>query len=114
MALLPNADEAVIAAEKLRDYLLNLGHPANGGKASFFLMLGYSRDDWVRLEEDLREQHLTQDALEVSGNAYGRKWTIEAELKGPEGTGRILSVWFAESGNPAPRFVTARPIESKR
>ncbi|HWH91799.1 MAG TPA: hypothetical protein VNV64_08385 [Candidatus Binatia bacterium] len=38
---LPNADAAVVAQEKIRDYLLNAAHPDNGGKAAFFVALGF-------------------------------------------------------------------------
>jgi hypothetical protein len=52
---LPNADKAIITREKIEDYLLNALHPDNGGKAPFFLALGFSRDDWQELASALRQ-----------------------------------------------------------
>jgi hypothetical protein len=112
--LLLDAEAASIPVAKLRDYLLESTHPSNGGKARFFASLGYTKEDWQRLARDLREQHLTQDAIEVEGNAYGSKWTISADLRGPTRSGRILSVWFVDFGQTVPRFVTARPLKETR
>jgi hypothetical protein len=51
---LPNAEHAVIEREKIADYLLNPAHPDNGGKAPFFLALGFTQDAWPKLAEALR------------------------------------------------------------
>ena len=40
---MPNANLAVIEKEKIVNYLLNAAHPDNGGKAAFFLELGFNR-----------------------------------------------------------------------
>ena len=40
---LPNANLAIVDREKIADYLLNPAHPDNGGKAKFFLGLGFYR-----------------------------------------------------------------------
>jgi len=53
---IPNADRAVIDPAKLRAYLLSRSHPVGRFKAAFFLGLGYSAQDWRRLEADLRSQ----------------------------------------------------------
>jgi hypothetical protein len=46
---------AVIDRSKVLDYLLNEAHPDNGGKARFFGLLGYSREDPERLMKALRD-----------------------------------------------------------
>jgi hypothetical protein len=46
---LPNAIKAVVAREKIVDYLLNAAHPDNGGKADFFEALGFQRNRWTIL-----------------------------------------------------------------
>ena len=38
---LPNASLALVAREKVTDYLLNPAHPDSGGKAEFFHSLGF-------------------------------------------------------------------------
>jgi hypothetical protein len=50
---LPEAQRAVIAATKIRDYLLSTSHPVGRFKAPFFVSLGYTIADWQRLEQDL-------------------------------------------------------------
>ncbi len=104
-----NASAAVIRESKTRGYVLNEGHTKNGGKARFFAALGFTPDNWQDFEAALREQHLTQDAFEAGVNAVGRKWIIEAELKGPKGSARIRSVWFVPFDGDTPSFVTAYP-----
>lgn len=52
---IPKAQFAIVAAEKLRDYLLDPSHRDGGSKAAFFGSLGYSRLAWRRFEADLRE-----------------------------------------------------------
>jgi len=39
---LPNAERAVVDREKIEEYVLNAAHPDNGGKAAFFLALGFT------------------------------------------------------------------------
>jgi hypothetical protein len=91
---IPNADRAVIEPAKLHDYLLSRSHPIGRFKAAFFLALGYSSDDWSRLEADLRSQHLAQDATPGQRSSYGQKYTIRATLVGPSGTSaEVVSVW---------------------
>ena len=41
-APLPGAHAAVVPDAKARDYLLDPGHPGNGGKAAFFNAFGFT------------------------------------------------------------------------
>jgi len=51
---LPNAEHAIIEREKVANYLLNSGHPDNGGKAPYFEASGFHRDAWHVFAEALR------------------------------------------------------------
>ena len=109
---LPNAEDAIIDAEKLRDYLLSPAHPVGRFKAAFFRMLGYSHENWAQLESDLREHHLSEEVSDTVESRYGVKYAIRAILKGPNGeTAEFVSVWIILSEEEAPRFVTAYPGE---
>jgi len=55
----PNADRAIIAADKLTAYLLNMSHKRGAAKARLLLGLGYRSDAPHVLESDLRAQHLS-------------------------------------------------------
>lgn len=107
---LPNADLAVIEPAKLYGYLLSRSHPVGRFKAAFFLELGYSPEDWRRLETDLRSQHLSRDATPEDASPYGQKYEIRATLVGPSGrAAEVVSVWVVRAGEEFPRFVTAYP-----
>lgn len=107
---IPNADRAVIDPRKLHGYLLSRSHQVGRFKAAFFLALGYSPEDWRRLEADLRTQHLPKDATAEERTTYGQKYSIRATLVGPSGsTANVRSVWFVRRGEDFPRFVTAFP-----
>ncbi len=108
---IPNAENAVIAPEKLRDYLLNSAHRKGGTKARLLLALGYAADDWQRLEADLRAQHLTAEVLEESDSDYGNCYVIVAPLTAPSGRAMpFRSVWQIDTGADYPRLITMYPV----
>lgn len=51
---LPNASEAIVEEKKITRYLLNRDHPDNGGKADFFVALGFRHDYWELMAASLR------------------------------------------------------------
>lgn len=106
----PNARLAVIEPVKLHGYLVSGSHAVGRFKATFFLALGYSAEDWPRLEADLRSQHLSQDATLGEQTPYGQKYSIRATLVGPSGrSAEVVSAWIVRPGEDFPRFVTAYP-----
>ena len=107
---LPNAAEAVIPIEKLRDYLTSTTHPVGRFKAAFFLSLGYTEENSIALETDIRSQHLSLEAEEVESSTYGRKFTITGPIRGPSGREAVVtSVWIIRRNEEIPRFATAYP-----
>jgi len=52
--------EAIIAPEKLKNYLLT--PRLINDKCRFLSLAGYDRDNWRRLEQDLRTHILTEEA----------------------------------------------------
>lgn len=108
---LPNADNAIIAPEKLRDYLLNCDHRRGGSKAKLLLTMGYQSDQWQQLETDVRQQHLAADVDIVKQNNYGTTYEIAAALKGPSRRDPILfrSIWQIDFGTNLPRLITMYP-----
>ncbi len=110
MTRLPNAEKAIIEAEKLRGYILSSTHPVGRFKAAIFRKLGYSAKNWEAFERSLRDLILTQDAEEVEESQYGKKFIVEGTLTGPSGdTMQIVTVWVILKGENVPRFITAYP-----
>ena len=110
MSRVPNADRAVIATDKLRDYLLNLDHRRGGSKARLLHAFGYRAEDWRRLEEDLRQQHLPEEADCTSDTDYGVRYEIVADIETPRGRSlRVRSIWQIDTGTDTPRLITIVP-----
>ena len=113
MAKLPNAEMAIIDAEKLHGYILSPTHPVGRFKAAFFQRLGYSADNWALFEQHLSGLILSHDVTKVEESQYGQKLVVEGSLVGPAGKSvQIVTVWFIVKGQKIPRFVTAYPGES--
>ena len=72
--------------------------------------MGYSPDEWQRLEADLREQHLTADCVYDGETVYGQSYIIVSPLTGPAGRAvTFRSVWQIDSGTNVPGLVTMYP-----
>lgn len=107
---LPNPHRAFVDPRKVRDYLLSLGHPEGRYKAAFFLRLGYSQADWVRLHVDLLELARTGETESGELTRYGRKYLTEGSLLGPSGKkAEVTAVWIVRCGEDFPRLVTVVP-----
>ncbi|MCC7127032.1 MAG: hypothetical protein IT178_19465 [Acidobacteria bacterium] len=107
---IPNADRAIIAEDKLTDYLLNMLHKRGGPKARLLLRFGYRSDNPQALESDLRVQHLSLEVARTHENAYGVVYEIEGPIKTPSArTVRFCSVWQVDTGTDVPRFITMYP-----
>lgn len=108
--MLPNASQAVVDPAKIRDYLLSTGHPVGRFKSVVFLALGYTRDEWARLRDDLLAIALSGTAEPGEQTQFGRKYTVSGTLRGPNGRERAFrTVWLLENEQSAPRFLTAYP-----
>jgi uncharacterized protein DUF6883 len=110
---LPNANLARVDREKITDYLLNREHPDNGGKADFFIALGFHTDDWrifaVALHS-LAQQSSVSQSLE---SVHGKKYILDGPIETSIGkTPMVRTIWIVDSGQNAPRLVTAYPCEA--
>ncbi len=109
---LRNAHLAVVERHKVREYLLNGSHPDNGGKARFFVSLGFSSKDPERLMAALRAVAQNGEVAETARSAHGEKHVVEGWLSAHTEEGRqrpVRTVWIIDSGSDAPRLVTAYP-----
>ena len=106
---LPNPARAIVEPDKVRSYLLSHSHPIGRHKAVFFESLGYRRDSWQILDEDLRQQHAPADVQRIVASTFGSKYMIRARLEGPSRGAEVISVWIVLNHEIVPRFVTAYP-----
>lgn len=107
---IPNASEAVIAKDKLCDYLLNPFHKRGASKAKLLLSMGYTEEDWQQLETDLRIHHLTAEVDYETDSEYGKRFEIVAMLPDTDG-GQVLfrSIWQIDTDTDFPRLITMYP-----
>ena len=106
---IPGAERAIVAAAKVRDYLLSSEHRVGSAKARFFAQLGFERRNWTILQDELY-RFATQDAQLGSATRFGQKYVVPGTIQGP--TGRVaplVVVWIVLNGEDFPRFVTAYP-----
>ena|ERR1041385_1295999 len=108
---LPRAGEAVVPRSKIENYLLDLTHPVGGGKARFFLQFGFRREEW-KLLADAFQKHAQDNLVDGSiSDPDGVTYLVEGPLETPSGRRpRVRTVWLIESGQLAPRFITAYPL----
>lgn len=107
---LPNSRLALIDREKVTEYLLNPEHPDNGGKAAFFVALGFSSDGWETLVDALCKLTLTAPVTREMETVHGIKYIVEGEIKGPLGkTASVRTIWIVDAETSFPRLVTAYP-----
>ena len=107
---LPNSDRAVIDAAKVPDYLLSEAHPVGRFKAAFFVSLGYSRDHWELLRDDLLALARAGPAVPGKPSAFGHTFEVDGILMGPSGrSADVMTVWIIRANEDSPRFVTAFP-----
>lgn len=105
--------DALIASEKLTKYLL-LRRPV-GDKSEFLKQAGYTVNNWKQLEQDIREQILTKDAVSIERTFYGELFEIRALLTGPSGQSLLLrTVWMQESESGMTKFITLYPDKARR
>ena len=107
---LPDAEQAVVAREKITDYLLSPTSPRGASKARFFRQFGFQVAEWEVFAAALRShcrQHEVADTLETE---YGVQYVIIGRIETPDGRNpNIRTVWQLDNGANYPRFITARP-----
>jgi hypothetical protein len=106
---LPNRTLAVIAQEKLTDYLLNTRHKRGGTKARLLEQFGYMVQNWRQLEADIRSGLETEVDV-VRTTEYGTRYEIRMTLQAPLGIPLTLrTIWQIDDGTDVPRLITLYP-----
>jgi hypothetical protein len=110
LMMLPNAATAIVEQRKIVDYLLNVAHPDNGGKAPFFHLMGFDALNWSQLSDALKELALNGTVVDMVQSAHGCKYVVDGPLPTPGGKRpRVRTIWSVDLGTDRPRLVTAYP-----
>jgi hypothetical protein len=111
---LPNYERAVVPQAKITDYLLSFAHRDGRSKAEFFTRFGFSSSAWKALASALTHHAADNEVAKIEDSRFGNRYIIEGIISAPDGRApTIRSVWFIETGEDIPRFVTAYPLKGK-
>lgn len=92
------------------DYLLNRSHPDNGGKAAFFIGLGFFPERWPVLARSLVRLAAESEIVASVESVHGMKYIVDGRLKLRSGmSSGVRTVWIIDKGDQRPRLVTAYP-----
>lgn len=113
--LLPGRENAVITADKLTGYALNMDHPTGRAKAIAFRdALGYTVNNERELEAAIRQGLLLWKAISRAETQYGRRYEVRMLLSGPNGKqATVKTGWQVSRDHGVPRLVTAYVYEEK-
>lgn len=107
MGLLPNAENAIVRLEKLRDYSLDLLHPIGKHKARVFeASMGMTMDDADRLREMILRAVLVNEAVSVGVNIHGERFTVDFHAIGLSRHVLIRTAWIIDNGETIPRLTS--------
>lgn len=107
---LPNANLALVERQKIVEYLLNREHPDNGGKADFFIALGFGTNDWETMAAAVRVLAMHSSVSLSMESEHGKKYIVDGAIATPSGkTPMVRTVWIVDTGETIPRLVTAYP-----
>ncbi len=104
---LPNADQAVVDLDKLRDYCLNPAHPRGRHKARVFAAaLGITAHEAAWLRTAFLRAARDRPAVPGRADAHGRRYHLDFEVIGPKGAAQVRTTWIIRAGETAPRLTS--------
>ena len=111
---IPNVANCIVEPEKVRDYLLNLSHPAGKGKAAFFATMGFRQPDWDVLATALGQMVRNSPVTISMTSRHGQKSIVDGALVAATGQLPLIrTVWVVDTGTDRPRLVTAYPMNQE-
>ncbi|GAB2568889.1 DUF6883 domain-containing protein [Spirosoma areae] len=106
----PYAHNAEIPDRKLTGYLLDHAHPQNNGKAAFYEIVGFTKENSDELRTALLSHVLTYEVAKFIQTDFGIRYVVEGWMQCPNGKQYPMrSVWFIDNGEKIPKLVTAYP-----
>jgi len=105
---LPNAVNAVVDIEKLRDYCLSAQHPEGRHKARVFLsVLGLTSADAVKLREILLTAAvINNEVSKLDADKYGCRYSMDTIVTLGSREALVRSAWIIKTDEDFPRLVS--------
>jgi hypothetical protein len=103
--------EAIIAEEKIRDYLLK--QLDEGDKSLFLNRAGYTREEWWELHRDLREQILPAEGVLQRKTRFGERYVVTSSITGPNGRTLAIRTFWENNYIQGWKFITLIPDVSR-
>lgn len=104
---IPNAENAVVAIEKLTAYSLDPRNEIGRHKAKVFASaLGLRIENANVLRKALLNAVLTREAVSGKSDIYGDRYIVDFDLMFGGRCARTRSVWIIDAGRLIPRLVT--------
>ena len=112
---LPNSEYSWVHPSKITGYLLSETHEEGAGKAAYLRLMGFDESNVDLLEAGLLAIAQVEEVARTETTPYGVKYVIYGTMDTPEGEIiELLTVWMIDSGQEAPRLITAYPRHSGR
>ncbi len=104
---LPNAQNAIVEIEKLRDYSLSPDHPVGKHKARVFeSSLGLQRHDAAGVQERLLEAAHTYECIATKQMPHGQHYEMDFMMTHDAKSALVRAVWIVRLEEKSPRLVT--------
>ncbi len=104
---LPNAAQAIVEIEKLRDYCLSESHPRGKHKARVFeSALGLTASDVNELRDAIISAIQTEEAIAGERDEYGQRYVVDFPVKRLDREAKIRSAWIIRHGENVPRLTS--------
>ena len=113
MHILPNANKAIIAIEKLTKYSLNYDKDPNKAEA-FRKGLGYTKKNAVKLIVQILDNISRFETKAKGNNGYGEIYETVMRITGENGkTANVMTSWIVENGTDLPRLTNVYVTKKK-
>lgn len=99
--------DAVISDDKLTGYLLVARR--RNDKSQFLNQVGFSIEQPYLLGAALRALISTNEAVLDRQDIYGSYFRVGGQLRGPDGTLYVITIWLREAETDRYRFITLKP-----
>jgi hypothetical protein len=87
---LPNYQAAVVAKEKIVDYLLSTSHPIGRHKGVFFRNCGFSAINWKIFAAALMQHAADHEVAIEEESPFGKRYAVDGIMKIPNGRSAIV------------------------